>query len=1288
MALSESEMYGESPLLECTLRINENDTKCVALYDSGAEAYALIDRAYVRDHAIPTFELKKAKDIRAFDGRLIHKAIHSFVHAKSIRVGHDKSPNSHTEKDARLLVVNLAQYPVLLGSKWFLIHGVTHLGEDQEFLFKSKYCQSHCQVPSPQVPVQVFIKSTVPKSYFDERERKKLKKSKIVHPETKLKSALRTQGTQATGNRVSWWDNPIENTRKPSRVIDIAQIGAVPFARLSTKPGIDIFAATIKDIEKALAPKKEVDPKPLLPKEYHEFLDVFSRTAADVLPPHRPCDHHIEVEGSLPKSHALYAMSQDELRVLRKYLDEHLQKGFIRPSQSPIASPVLFAKKPGGGLRFCVDYRGLNAVTIKNRYPLPLIRETLNRLSRAKYFTKLDIIAAFNKIRIAEGQEWMTAFRTRFGLFEYLVAPFGLCNAPATFQHYINDVLFEFLDQFCTAYIDDILIYSDTLEEHKIHVRSVLSKLREAGLQVDITKCEFHVQEVKYLGLIVSTKGISMDPDKVQAVTEWPTPRNIKDVQAFLGFANFYRRFIQGFSRKVRVLTNLTKKEVQFDWTPRCQEAFELLKKAFVSAPILALFDPELECIVETDASDFVTAGILSQKGKDGLLRPVAYFSRKHSPAECNYEIYDKELLAIIRAFEEWRPELEGSGMPVQVLTDHRNLEYFMTTKSLTRRQARWAEFLSRFDFRIQYRPGTQGGKPDALTRRSGDLPNKEGDERIKHQDQVMLRPENLAPGVSPSPKSTTKFTIVNSSTKPTSIATNTSENQVTIQELLREAYGNPDQVTHRVMFTVTKNHRNLSPQDRNLKISLSDLQLTNNRLYYRSKLWIPDHDALRLKLLRESHDLPAVGHPGPARQFELLSRHYFWPGMKQDTQRYHRNCHVCSRAKVNRDRRALLKPLSVPEQRWSDISMDFVTGFPTCTRKGTNYDAVLVVVDRLTKQSHFIPCSEADKETTAVEVAKLYVHHVWKLHGLPKSIVSDRGRQFCALFWRYLCQRLGIQAKLSTAYHPETDGQTENTNALMERYLRSYVTYLQDDWVDWLPLAEFAKNNTYSETIKTSPFFANYGFHPRLGLEPGSESSIQGDQRTRAQLVAAESFASKMDDILGYLRQEMTTSQSSQEHQANAHRRAASAFKVGDLIWLDSRHIRTERPCRKLDWKNQGPFMIKEVVSPYAYRLDLPPSMEVHDVFYSGLLRLASEDPFPGQSNPPAPPIITDGEEEWEVEEILDSKRSRHDLKYYVKWIGYDVPSWEPSRNLTHCQQRVQGFHDRYPRKPGPSQE
>jgi hypothetical protein len=299
-----------------------------------------------------------------------------------------------------------------------------------------------------------------------------------------------------------------------------------------------------------------------------------------------------------------------------------------------------------------VDYRKLNALTKRDRYPIPLINEVLARVQGSKYLTRLDIIAAFNKLRMNPDSEDLTTFITSFGAFKYLVLPFGLTNGPASFQHYINDVLFEYLHDFCQAYLDDILIYSKTLKEHKQHVRAVLQKLRDAGLQVDIHKCEFHVQETVFLGLLVSTEGLKMDPSKVQVIRDWATPRNLTDVQSFIGFCNFYRRFIKGFSKLARPMVNLTRKDQPFLWTDACQKAFELIKERVTTAPVLKHFDRTKEAILETDSSDYVNGGVLSQYGDDGILYPVAFYSKNMAPAECNYEIYDKELLAIIRCLE------------------------------------------------------------------------------------------------------------------------------------------------------------------------------------------------------------------------------------------------------------------------------------------------------------------------------------------------------------------------------------------------------------------------------------------------------------------------------------------------------------------------------------------------------------------------------------------------------------------------------------------------------------
>jgi Reverse transcriptase (RNA-dependent DNA polymerase)/RNase H-like domain found in reverse transcriptase len=342
-------------------------------------------------------------------------------------------------------------------------------------------------------------------------------------------------------------------------------------------------------------------------------------TGIEALPQHGQWDHEIPLEeGEEPPFSPIYQMSEADLGTLREYIDENLKKGFIRPSNSPAGSPVLFVPKKDGKKRLCVDYRKLNAITVKDRYALPLADELRDRLSGAKVFTKLDLRGAYNLIRMKKGEEWKTAFRCRYGHFEYQVMPFGLTNAPATCMRMINATLGEYLDRICIAYLDDILVYSKTAKQHVEDVKKILMALFKAQLFCKPEKCAFHQEKVDFLGYVITPGGLSMDPSKVNTILEWEQPTNVKEVQSFLGFANFYRRFIKGYSAIAAPLTELTRKDKDFEWTTDAQDAFEQLKQDFTRAPILLTFDPEKQIVVETDSSDYALGAMLSQKGEHG----------------------------------------------------------------------------------------------------------------------------------------------------------------------------------------------------------------------------------------------------------------------------------------------------------------------------------------------------------------------------------------------------------------------------------------------------------------------------------------------------------------------------------------------------------------------------------------------------------------------------------------------------------------------------------------------
>jgi len=475
----------------------------------------------------------------------------------------------------------------------------------------------------------------------------------------------------------------------------------------------------------------EADPLDKVPMEFCQYLGIMKTEAVDALPAHRPYYCKIDLqEGSTPPWGPIYPLSEEELQALRDWLKEMERSGKIKRSTSSARSAILFVPEPhGSGLRLCVDYRALNCITIPNRNPLPLMQELQDRVQGAQWFTKMDLKNRFHLVRMRAGNEWKTAFRTRYGLFEFQVIPFGLTNAPSTFQDMMNHVFSDMLDVGVLAYLDNILVYADTEESYDRTIKEVLKRLQTNGLAISPEKCIWKAKEVEFLGYIIGREGIKMSGEKVEAVLGWRTPGSLTEVQSFLGFANFYRRLIRDYTQVARPLMELTKKEKgkEWAWNTEAETAFRELKQRFTTAPILAHFNPMRPVLIETDASDFALGAILSQQDEEGRLHPVAFHSRKFQPAEINYEIYNKELLAVVDAFKHWRRYCQGATHQIQVFSDHHNLEYFTTTKILNRRQARWAQELVSIDFKIFYRPGTQNSKPNALSRRSEYRPEKGG---------------------------------------------------------------------------------------------------------------------------------------------------------------------------------------------------------------------------------------------------------------------------------------------------------------------------------------------------------------------------------------------------------------------------------------------------------------------------------------------------------------------------------------------------------------------------------
>ena len=1097
------------------------------------------------------------------------------------------------------------------------------------------------------------------KRRMDGRQIKILKRGEEVPPLARYNSTYQQDKKEALDKMQrnlegrSYTPITIE-TRKNQNEGPVVEINFLGKHEWTPEMGNDTL--TLNEIDQVLC-EKELEEEPeygqeigdKLPPEYKEFWDVFSKKKADELPPHRACDHRVELTEPLPaKKNPLYHMSLEHVRLLREYLKEHLDKGFISPSKAAYASPVLFAKKPGGGWRFCVDYRKINEISKKDAYPHPLINETFRQLYKAKIFTRLDVRHAFNRIRMHPDSKELTAFTTRFGQYEYDVLPFGLTGGPATFQRYINETLFDYLDVFCTAYADDILIYSENEKDHKEHVKKVLARLRGAGLQIDIRKSEFSVTETRFLGFIVTTKGIRMDPAKIRAIVDWETPRNIKGVRSFLGFVTFYRRFIKAFGRIARPLQRLLRKGVRFVFGPEQQEAFEKIKQLVVSNPVLVKWHPEYPTKMETDASDGVTAGVLTQKQPNGEQHPVAFYSKTMNENEINYGIEDKEMLAVIKALKEWRAELLGLQDPdgCEVITDHQALEAFSKKRQLNGRQARWSEILSEFNLRWKWRPGKENVLADALSRKQEDLSTAKAKKEASRK-QTMIDPAHIL--------------------------------SVMIEVMETETPGGFELVD-----AVLIANRACQGPDIDIWRSLAEKEedgwsLQKGLLLKKGCLFIPDQNNLRTKVLAEIHDKPVTGHCGRNKTRKLVRRQYYWPRQVADIDRYIANCRVCRRTTVPRDKTpGLLKPLPIPDRPWQHVSIDFKS-FPK-DKKG--FDAIMVVVDRLGKRTISIPCQ---KEINAQGMAELYYDRIWRIYGTPESVVSDRGPQFISVFTQELCRLTGVKQKISTSGHPQTDGNTEIVNQWLDQRLRAFVSHYQDDWSRWLPAMDFAQAVLPHESTGMSPFELEFGYPPRMHFD-WEERTKEPSQTPRETLsrTTAQEFAKRAHEAWEQAKENLKKAQKRQQTQANKTRREPD-FDEGDYVYVSKKGWTTDRPSVKLDTQNAGPYKILEKVG-HSYRLELPQNLKVHDVLHADRLRKAPMTPMPGQEEEPEPPMEVEGEQEWEVVKLLASRIHKGKLQYRAEWKGYDEdPVYYDAESFKNSPHKVRQFHEDQPEAPGP---
>ena len=868
----------------------------------------------------------------------------------------------------------------------------------------------------------------------------------------------------------------------------------------------------------------------------HKYDEVFPVELPKELPPRRLIEHEIKVDSQTkPPSKPPYRLSFIEQEELKKQLQILSDSKLIRPSASPFGSPVLFAKKKSGELRMCVDFRALNNITVKNRYPLPRIDDMLDQLSNATVFSKLDLTSGYWQVRVKDEDIAKTAFTTKYGHYEFMVMPFGLCNAPATFQYLMNSIFQEFLDKFVVVYLDDIMVYSRNIEEHLHHLELVFKKLKENRLYVKLKKCEFLKSSVEYLGHIVGNNSIKPDTNKVEAIQQWPVPKDSKEVMSFMGLANFYRKFVKDFSNITVPLTNIMGKKSKFYWGNDQEIAFKQIKEALSSQPVLKLPSRLGRFRVHTDASEYAIGAVLEQEDLEYKnIKPVAYFSMKLHGAQVRYATHIKELYAIVKSLENWRQYLEGSQF--DVFTDHYSLQFLRSQPSLTKLQARWVEKLSEFDFQLFHKPGRTNVVADALSRKPQinfiDLA------RISVGLQDKLKVEYLEDGYFKE-----------------------------IYNRLRSGNSNEDE-------------------------SIKHYKIINDILIYsviigdeEERVCLPKGE-VRNKVLFDYHDSKVSGHMGFIRTYEIIHRYFYWPGMGKEIKNYVKRCTRCQQIKSSNQRpQGLLQPLQIPNRKWQRVSMDFIVHLPI-TKNG--FDSIWVVVDYLSKRAHLIPTRT---NVNAKEVAKLYIENIFKLHGVPDVIVSDRDSKFISSFWKSFHSIMGTKLALSTANHAQTDGQTERINRTLEQILRLYVNSSHDDWDSILPFAEFAYNDTVSAATGLTPFEIDTGQHPsRTGFSPQN-----GGNRD------AKNFVDKVKVFSNIAKDAIQKSQEYQVKYANQYRREVQ-FKIGDFVMVHKSAFTFNVPKLGPVWF--GPYKVLDRYKT-SFRLAIPKESKMHPVVHASHLKL-----------------------------------------------------------------------------------
>lgn len=728
-----------------------------------------------------------------------------------------------------------------------------------------------------------------------------------------------------------------------------------------------------------------------------------------------------------------YRLAISEKQHVREMISDLLKHDVIRPSTSAYSSPIVLVKKKTGDLRLCIDYRALNKKTVKENYPIPLIDDQLDQLSGSQYYTTLDLANGYYQVPIRECDKFKTAFVTPEGHYEFNRMPFGLANAPATFQRIMNQILGAVRYGEALVYLDDVIIPSISIDQGLARLETVLDIFSKTGLTLKLSKCFFFGKTVEYLGFEVSADGIRPGPRKVEAVEKFPTPKSQHNVRQFLGLASFFRRFVPRFSIIAKPLTRLLKNSVEWEWGAEQEAAFRTLQKELAQKPILALYDPSAETELHTDACKVGVAGILLQKDKTNVLRPVAYFSKQTSPEEQNYSSYDLETLAVVASLKKFRVYLVGTSF--KIVTDCNSLKATFQKRDMVPRVARWWEQMQEFNFNIEYRPGRSMAHVDALSRN----PVVDSSSNIKN------------------------ICVIGETSWLVTVQGADDEIQRIIKIL--------DDPQLESVVDVRKNYK-----------------FKNGKLYRvteKGDRWVVPK-GVRWQIVKQNHD--DIGHFSVDKTVEKVESMYWFPKLRRFVKRYVSSCLECAYSKSAGGKQAgFLHPIHKVEVPFDTVHIDHVGPFIRST-KGNMF--ILVMIDAFTRYIYLKPVRNT-KTSTSIKVLREY----FGIFGAPRRLISDRGTSFTSHGFKDFINEKGIKHILNAVATPRANGQVERYNKIIvESLTAKNIGNPENKWDDHLPDVQWGLNNTFNKGINRTPAEALFGIRTTSSSERRVATEILDD--------------------------------------------------------------------------------------------------------------------------------------------------------------------------------------------------